>query len=196
MKNKQLKYLIIFFVITLIIVSICIILKKGESYTTNPPIKNIKEIDVNYVGKPSSTDYDFCDKSKDPINWPPNDGCLDSNEPLTVKAGSYIDRYGGTGGYFVSPYGYSYNQRSLPYISSEPVCANYYNEVYNVNNPNENYHIYKVNKDFDVSACKVAPYFGAEGGAIQYKYSKPLNELLQDNSIEEVKKDDIFPFFS
>lgn len=164
----------------------------NENVTTSSPPSIVssslplKSIGADFKGKPSSGDYSYCDKSKDPIVWPLNDGCLHDPIPLTIQVGSILDRFGGTGGFFMSPLGFSYTERSLPYILSDPTCVNYYNEVYNLNNPDENYHMYKVQKEFTVLTCHAAPFFGAPGGAIQYKTSNPIYQLISDKIISEV----------
>jgi Tuberculosis necrotizing toxin len=200
------KYVLIFFTLALTVVLIYLIANEkqtGYQSTYNKKneseLWNAKEIGADYYGRKSSNrlyanQYEYCDKSKSPINWPPKDGCLADPVPFTVKKGTVIDRFGGPTGFFMSPEGYTYVQRSLPYISSEAECVNYYRYVYNLDNPLQNYHLYRVNKDFDVLACEAAPAFGAPGGAIQYKYSKSIQQLLDENFITELDIKNFPPF--
>ena len=205
-----LKYILILFAVCVVLAVIAIIFSvKNDKYSNyksthnannGSDVWNAKEIGADFYGRPSqnryysASNYDYCDKSKSPIDWPPIDGCLEKAKPFTVKKGTIIDRFGGPTGFFVSPQGYSYAQRSLPYISSEDDCVNYYKHVYDLANPLQNYHLYVVNKDIEVLACEAAPAFGAPGGAIQYKYSNSIKQLLDDNIISEIPVKDFPPF--
>ena len=81
---------------------------------------------------------------------------------MTLKAGALIDRYGGEGGNFFSPYGESFGKRSLP---------SYQNS--------RKYMCYEVLKDEEVLQGQVLPWFNREGRGVQYETSKTVKQLKE-----------------
>ena len=101
--------------------------------------------------------------------YPPNDGAIwGSTENKTLSCGTLIDRYGPETGYFFSPYGDSFEKRSLPAFQ----------------NDRQNYMCYEVLKDIDVIQGKVLPWFGVEGSGFQYKTSKNVMQLIADGVLK------------
>ena len=99
------------------------------------------------------------------IIWPENDGFL--NEPVreTLEPGTRIDRYGTGGGYYTSPEGTSFEERSIvpgagPYKS------------------------YEVVKPVEVWSGETAPWFDQDGGGTQYKFDMTIDELILEGIIE------------
>ena len=80
-----------------------------------------------------------------------------------------MDRYGYEGGTFVSPVGTPYSQRALaPGTKAKP------------------YNVYEVIKPVKVHSGKIAPWFGEEGGGIQYEFSEPVCSLLEQGILKKV----------
>ena len=100
------------------------------------------------------------DEQGNPI-WPPNRGFDGEPVTTTLQPGTRIDRYGYDGGTFVSPEGTPYSQRALaPGTESKP------------------YTVFEVAKPVEVQGGKIAPWYGEEGGGIQYEFSESISELL------------------
>ena len=96
--------------------------------------------------------------------YPPNRGAFwGSLEKITLKAGALIDRYGGEGGNFFSPYGESFGKRSLP----------------SYQNSRKKYMCYEVLKDEEVLQGQVLPWFNREGRGVQYETSKTVKQLKE-----------------
>jgi len=112
------------------------------------------------------------------INWPLNDGFEGSSVSAILEKDMYVDRYGGPQGSFLSPEGTPYGKRSLALHSDK---ADYY--------------VYEVLRPIEVSSGKISPWFGREGGGIQYiKYGekgKPytINELIDEGYIKLILKE-------
>ncbi|WP_373867265.1 TNT domain-containing protein [Virgibacillus salexigens] len=117
----------------------------------------------------------FYNQETGEVNWPPNDGFDGELKKEILEEGTLIDRYGESGGSFFSPEGIPYEQRSLALHSDH---ANYY--------------VYRVINALEVESGKIAPWFGREGGGIQFlKYHDngrmyTIQELIDDDYIEIV----------
>jgi len=103
------------------------------------------------------------------IIWPPNRGFAGEPKSTFLETGSRVDRYGYEGGTFVSPEGTPYLNRSLaPGTDLQP------------------YNVYEVVKPVEVQAGEIAPWFDQPGGGLQYEFSKPINELIEDGTLRRV----------
>lgn len=102
--------------------------------------------------------------------WPPNMGFEGLVEFKTLEPGIIFDRYGDASGKYVADLGTPFGQRSLP-------------ETYR----QFTYNKYKVLKPIEVQAGKSSPWFGFEGGGVQYLLEKPIQQLLDDNIIQIIK---------
>jgi hypothetical protein len=102
-------------------------------------------------------------------NYPPNNGALGDEVSLTLKPGTYVDRFGSEGGQYVSPAGTSYGARSLPPGSF-----------------NRDYNLYRINTVINVKASIVSPYFGQPGLGTQYRFSEPLYKLIEKGILVKV----------
>jgi len=130
-------------------------------------------------------------------DWPSNYGCCGKEIHVTLHKGQYIDRFGNENGFFLGIAGEPYIYRSLPwfgnYIENDIVNNNnikkkfyqFYSEL-NTNNPEHDYHLYKVIKPLYVKSCKIGPAFGFPGGGTQYRSHININELIQQGFIKEV----------
>ena len=108
------------------------------------------------------------DEQGNPI-WPPNRGFDGEPVTTTLQPGTRIDRYGYDGGTFVSPEGTPYSQRALaPGTESKP------------------YTVFEVAKPVEVQGGKIAPWYGEEGGGIQYEFSESISELLEQGILKKV----------
>ncbi|MBT0552589.1 TNT domain-containing protein [Riemerella anatipestifer] len=101
--------------------------------------------------------------------YPPNNGALGDEVNLTLKPGTYVDRFGTEGGKFVSPAGTGYGARALPPGSF-----------------NNDYNLYKINMPINVKASVVAPYFGNPGLGTQYRFSEPIYKLIEKGVLIKV----------
>ena len=125
----------------------------------------------------SSNDYNaLCSRHKtsddaditDP-HWPPDGGFEENPISEILQPGTRIDRYGYDAGTYVSPEGTPYSQRSLAPGT--------------VNKP---YTVFELVKPIEVQSGKIAPWFGEEGGGIQYKFNIPISELLEQGVLKKV----------
>lgn len=90
---------------------------------------------------------------------------------ITLPVGTLVDRYGYSGGTFVSPVGTPYPMRALPPSSNQ-----------------KPYTIYRVLKPFNnVAACKVMPWFGEIELGTQYELPKSVKSYIEAGHLEEVK---------
>jgi hypothetical protein len=104
------------------------------------------------------------------IIYPPSSGFEGTPERSTLAEGTQFDRYGYSNGTFGSPVGTSIEQRALPPGSGlKPLTT------------------YEVIKPIDVLEGKVAPWFGEPGGGIQYKFNVPVQRLIREGFIKEIK---------
>ena len=101
--------------------------------------------------------------------WPANRGFLGKSVETTLKAGTRVDRYGGTGGTFASPEGTAFGARSLRSTS--------------INSP---HNVYEVAKPVTVQGGTVAPGLGYGGGGIQYEFGSPIQDLLESGVLKRV----------
>ena len=102
---------------------------------------------------------------------PPNRGALGEVWRITLPVGTLVDRYGYSGGTFVSPVGTPYSMRALPPGSNQ-----------------KPYTTYRVLKPINnVAACKVIPWFGEIELGTQYELSKSVKSYIEARHLEEVK---------
>jgi hypothetical protein len=94
---------------------------------------------------------------------------------LILDVGLEIDRFGGENGTFLAPYLSPYSERALPpsnLATTDPKFP-------------FNYHAYRVTKPLSVEAGTIAPWFGQEGGGIQYKTAQTVYQLKELGFLEE-----------
>jgi Tuberculosis necrotizing toxin len=101
--------------------------------------------------------------------YPPDNGFLIvSGRPVeyeqTLLPGSEIDRFGYSGGGYLSPAGTLFTERALPPQNLDTPT----------DTPVANYHLYCVEKPFPVDAGPIAPWFQQLGLGIQYKLDATL----------------------
>lgn len=136
--------------------------------------------------------------------WPPRSGCADIDEEIILHKGTYIDRFGSNNGNYFGIPGEPYIFRSLPwfgfgeYNKLSNDCFNpinmeiknkfnvFYSQPDKSENPNYDYHIYKVIKPFKVFKCTIAPAFGFPGGGTQFRSNKNVQDLIENKFIGEV----------
>ncbi|MCZ7433349.1 TNT domain-containing protein [Streptomyces sp. WMMC1477] len=120
-------------------------------------------------------------------NYPDYDGFLTVTHngkkyplraPQTLTVGTYVDRFGGPSGRFISPAGTSFASRSLPPDA--------------LNGRLNNYHCYQVTTAFKVDAGPTAPAFEQPGDSIQYHltYSPTDPDKLAKTTVEDLTTDD------
>ena len=107
--------------------------------------------------------------------YPPNDGAV-STINRTMKKGERFDRFGGReiggqvldGGSYGGKVGTPYEKRALPKGSDT-----------------RPYRVFEVTKDIpNVKEGKIIPWFGQEGGGIQYKLPGSIDDLIQGGIIK------------
>ena len=107
--------------------------------------------------------------------YPPNDGAV-STINRTMKKGERFDRFGGReiggqvldGGSYGGKVGTPYEKRALPKGSDT-----------------RPYRVFEVTKDIpNVKEGKIIPWFGQEGGGIQYKLPGSIDDLIQGGFIK------------
>ncbi|TJZ58666.1 DUF4237 domain-containing protein [Streptomyces piniterrae] len=123
---------------------------------------------------------------KDDWTWsyPPNDGFSGSPTPVTLGAGTMLDRFGSTSGKFVSPVtsakAVPYKERSIP-PSNLQTYRN--GDTYDVEC---NYHVYKVRTSVTGKQGGIAAAFGQPGGGTQIQLNQSVGQLLAANALEDV----------
>ena len=101
--------------------------------------------------------------------WPDNGGFDDPIRNTNLPVGTYVDRYGSSGGRYASPEMTPFEQRSLPFGSWS-----------------SEYHVYRTTEQIPVYEGGVAPAFGQPGWGTQYYFFDSIQELLNAGSLEEV----------
>jgi nicrotizing toxin Mtb-like protein len=100
--------------------------------------------------------------------YPRNNGFADGFARFQMVPGQVIDRFGGNGGSFFSPFGSPFEERALPPSSLDTIDPAY----------PFGYHVFRVRQSFIVEAGIAAPWFGQPGGGLQYHSSVNANALL------------------
>ncbi|OLP67053.1 Ribonuclease YqcG [Bacillus pumilus] len=104
------------------------------------------------------------------INWPKNDGFLNTPVKDTLKPGFKIDRYGFDTGVFVSPQGIPYEKRAVaPGTDQRP------------------YSVFEVVAPLDVEGGEIAPWFDEVGGGMQYVLPDSVENLLEAGILRRIK---------
>ena len=123
-----------------------------------------KELGLEYVPGLQGEDR-YYSRYGEPI-YPPNDGALGTPEPVVLKAGTILTRYGRVKGSYFGNEEDTFAQRSLPRTTDV-----------------SQYHKYRLKKDMLAEKAIIAPWFGQPGGGVQYKISKEVfaefDEYLQ-----------------
>lgn len=103
------------------------------------------------------------------LPFPPNEG-FRIQSPGTLKPGKMIDRYGSPHGGYASDVGASISSRGLP-PGSEAL----------------EYHRYEVTRplDVDMGPAAAVPDFAATGGTTQYRFGRPISELVEEGYLRE-----------
>ncbi len=103
------------------------------------------------------------------INWPKNDGFLNTPIEETLQPGFRIDRYGYDTGTFVSPEGIPYGMRAVaPGTDLRP------------------YSVFEVVAPIEVKGGKIAPWFDEVGGGIQYVLPDTVENLLEAGILRRI----------
>ncbi len=117
------------------------------------------------------TEAQFAAQYRSGSSWiyPPDDGFLVvAGHPIeytqTLTPGSEIDRFGYSGGAYLSPAHTLFTQRALPPQNLNTPAGT----------PVANYHLYCILKAFPVDAGPIAPWFQQLGLGIQYKLDASL----------------------
>jgi len=111
---------------------------------------------------------EFIDENGD-VKWPENSGFEGEPQKKIFTTGEMIDLYGDEDGFFTSPLGTPYEERSLPYEESS-----------------QEYHAYQVETPFDVLEGKTTPAFNQEGGGVQQKLPDSARNLVHDKFLKRI----------
>jgi hypothetical protein len=94
----------------------------------------------------------------------------------TLVEGMLIDRFGGVHGMFLAPAYTPFAQRSLPPSAlNDPEGG-----------PTENYHVYRVERNFTVLSGTTAAWFGQPGQGTQYWYNGTIEALISAKNLSVV----------
>jgi len=88
-------------------------------------------------------------------DWPGNGGFHGDSVDIAHQTGDLLDRFGDSGGRYLSPSGTSYAERAIPPFNLNPMS------------PNLGYHRYEVLRPFDAPTGYVSPAFGQPGMGLQ-----------------------------
>ena len=94
-----------------------------------------------------------------------------TKEKFVLNAGEIIDRFGEASGKFAAPLGTPFGERSLIYGFEGAI-----------------YTIYGVVKPIVVDQGLTLPWFGQDGGGIQYKLPKSCKALLDEGILEVMEQ--------
>ncbi|KAJ7147651.1 hypothetical protein C8R43DRAFT_1237172 [Mycena crocata] len=120
--------------------------------------------------------------------YPPQDGFQLSTTDMpiygnqTLLPGMRLDRFGGETGRYLAPAYTPFGQRALPPASL--------NDGMGEDDPQANYHLYKVEMSFDVVAGPIAPWFGQPGQGTQYLAMRDVETLVADGYLVRIGADD------
>ena len=101
--------------------------------------------------------------------WPPDNGFLEPSQATTLPEGTILDRYGKSGGSFLSPAGTPFEARALPY---DPDAMQY--------------NVYEVLKPLSVQVGQAAPWFDQSGLGTQYMTSESVKSLVQQGFLRAI----------
>lgn len=147
----------------------------GEDVPTTGPAAALFPPDFDRFGGLTQDEFfrRWWDSDAGNWRWPPNEGAEGTVSPNTLGVGDVIDRFGGPGGQYASPFGSSYPSRSIP-----------------PSNVGREYHIYRVDKPLPetVRESDVAPWFEMPGGGTQYVFEpdRGLQYYITNGYLTEV----------
>ncbi len=101
--------------------------------------------------------------------YPLDDGFAGPRVNQDLPVGTRVDRFGGTGGRYLSPEWTPFAQRALP-----------------PSNLTEPYSVYRVAKPLPVESGGIAPAFDQPGGGVQYKTGPRIQQLIDDGYLVPV----------
>ena len=102
--------------------------------------------------------------------FPANDGFATISQ-VTLQPGQYLQRIGGEGGFYASPYYTDPFSLSLPYDKL--------NQMNNIS-------IYEVMNPITVNAGPAVPYFGQYGGGMQYRFGETIAKLIAEGILRRI----------
>ena len=113
----------------------------------------------------------YFDQTTGAIKYAPNDGAVaGSTEIIILQPGTRISRYGSEGGFFVSPEGTPFEQRSLPAWRA-----------------NEEPTVYEVTEPIKVKASTILPFYDQEGMGTQYELPETIEVLRMAEMLKVVE---------
>jgi len=101
------------------------------------------------------------------IYFPTNDGFAGNTTYTTLRSGQIITRYGDASGAYASPIGTPFTQRAIPF--------------HQWNNPLTGY---QVIRPFGVTTGVTQPFYGLQGGGIQYWFRQPIQYYIDNGFLE------------
>ncbi|WP_291745801.1 MULTISPECIES: glycohydrolase toxin TNT-related protein [unclassified Limnobacter] len=123
-----------------------------------------RNVDESRRARESSRFNEYSDRE-----WPPNRGFESTPEPKVLMPGERIDRYGSPYGTYTSPEGTPYRARApKPGTDLKP------------------YSVYEVTQPIEVRSGSAKPWFGYEGGGMQYEMSQSMKDLEAAGKIKRV----------
>lgn len=102
--------------------------------------------------------------------FPANDGFATISQ-VSLQPGQYLQRIGGEGGFYASPYYTDPFSLSLPYDKL--------NQMNNIS-------IYEVMNPITVNAGPAVPYFGQYGGGMQYRFGETIAKLIAEGILRRI----------
>ena len=123
-----------------------------------------RNVDESRRARESSRFNEYSDRE-----WPPNRGFESTPEPKVLMPGERIDRYGSPYGTYTSPEGTPYRARApKPGTDLKP------------------YSVYEVTQPIEVRSGSAKPWFGYEGGGMQYEMPQSMKDLEAAGKIKRV----------
>lgn len=123
-----------------------------------------RNVDESRRARESSRFNEYSDRE-----WPPNRGFESTPEPKVLMPGERIDRYGSPYGTYTSPEGTPYRARApKPGTDLKP------------------YSVYEITQPIEVRSGSAKPWFGYEGGGMQYEMPQSMKDLEAAGKIKRV----------
>jgi RHS repeat-associated protein len=102
--------------------------------------------------------------------YPPNGGFSGTSTEAMLRPGAIVDRFGGTGGSYLSPQGTPWWQRSLPFGGQ-----------------NQPLNTYEVMRPIPVNAGPTAPWFNQLGGGMQFQLRTTVQNQINSGNLRKIK---------
>lgn len=159
-----------------------LIKRRGKKTKTKKRFMKYRRV---YRKKIGGEDDPVCDYKSSEKIWPTNFGCElnEVEKEIIIKKGTILDRFGHNYGYYFGDPSSSFDERSLTLIKPNKECEPLYKK--RVADSTIVYRAYRVEKEFKVKECNIAPAFRHNGQGVQYRLFE--GSLTENNLLFPIK---------